>query len=658
MKILIGSAVLVLTLPLVLLVGVSVLVAPGGAGAAGCLYTPGDSVSPDAADQDRANGLATDGGQAGTGRRLGTLPTVHATPGPPYSGRVTMAVANLPTGHRGAGSLPTVPGSLRAMTEHDPDFIALNEMSRATPRFLAKHAPGYGAYRDPIGEPGSGNSLANVVLWNEQTWTLVDGGRFKYVEHDLVLFKGKPVDWHRYAIWTVLKNRINGRQVVVIATHHMTNPQRQKRTHGDYRWPSRVAQYENGMRLLRQLITALAAYGPVLLAGDMNVHPHQGAWSAPDQMAEAGFRYTNDGAVIYQFFPAHTTVVAKRLVRVSSDHPYALVTRLRLRAANSAAGSQDPLPAVEGLTAEQVRNAAVIIAAGTRIGVPPRGITIGLMTAYGESRLINVDHGDRDSIGLFQQRDNGAWGTSTDRMTPDIAATNFFTALLKVRGWKTMEPTLAAHAVQANAVPGYYQPFWHLATRLYAELRDAHVASDLPLAGCLSPFGLVSAGTSEVGFTSSGVAYVGPFPPGELMARAQRFVAARTYDPYFGTVNGSWYRQCQHFAANLSGRSHSGFPTAAMAWEHFVATDAAHPAAAPDGHSPPIGAWLYYQGTSAAGHVTVYLGHGLAATTDLPTKGAIGIVPASAPTTEWNQTYLGWAEPWATAGTGSAPRAG
>lgn len=658
MKLIIVAAALILTTPLVLLMGVTVLIAPGGAGAAACLYTPNGGSPQDGPSQDMANGAAPGGGQAGSGMRLGALPVVRAAPGRPYSGRIKMAVANLPTGHRGPGSLPTVPGSLRAMTARAPDFIALNEMSRASAPFLSKHAPGYDTYKDPVRDPHNGNSMENVVMWNMQDWALVDGGRFMYVERDLVIFKGHRVDWNRYAAWTVLKNRADGRQVVVIATHHMTNPEKQRRTHGNYQWPSRIAQYEHGMKLLRGLIAKLSAYGPVLVGGDMNVFPKQGAWSAPDQLAKDGFRYTRDRAVIYQFFPANASVLGTRLVRVSSDHPHALITALRLGRRSGSAdvtetGSPAALPVVDGFTTAQVRNGAAILTAGSRLGVPSRGLTIGLMTAYGESRLNNINHGDRDSIGLFQQRNNGAWGSTTDRMTPDTAATNFFTALLRVRGWAKMTPTLAAHAVQANAVPGYYDPFWPLAKRLYSALRGTALPVSTDPTGCLAPFGLSSTGIADVGFTASGTAYVGPFPPSELMARAQRFVAARTVDPYFHTVNGSWYQQCQHFAANLSGRSHSGFASAATAWAHFVATGAAHPASAADGRSPPVGAWLYYKGSGVYGHVTVYLGNGLAATTDLPIKGAIGIVPVSAPTTEWNQTYLGWATPWAKPGSGS-----
>jgi hypothetical protein len=95
------------------------------------------------------------------------------------------------------------------------------------------------------------------------------------------------------------------------------------------------------------------------------------------------------------------------------------------------------------------------------------------MTAIGESRLQVLDYGDAagaDSRGLFQQRDNGAWGTLADRMDPTISATNFFTKLQAVGGWATLDPSLAAHAVQANADPTYYDAFWPEAQAIVTQL--------------------------------------------------------------------------------------------------------------------------------------------------------------------------------------------
>lgn len=317
-------------------------------------------------------------------------------------------------------------------------------------------------------------------------------------------------------------------------------------------------------------------------------------------------------------------------------------------------GTTAPVTSIPGFNAEQVRDAAAVVAAGKALNVPPRGIAIGLMTAYGESNLMNIGYGDAagpDSRGIFQQRGNGAWGTLEERMNPTMAAAHFFQKLIQVPGWRSMEPTLAAHAVQANADAYYYAQYWSIGVRLFSALEGTGAAdlADPSQVVCAPP----DAGTSNVQFTPSGIAYVGQFDPTELMNRARVYQAAGGQDPYFHSSNGSWYRACQHFVANLSGRYASGFDTAADAWAHFQATGAAHPATASDGEKPPIGAWLYYQGSSSAGHVTVYLGNGMAASTDLPTSGRVGIVRATDPITVWHQTYLGWAAPWAEPGTGS-----
>lgn len=56
---------------------------------------------------------------------------------------------------------------------------------------------------------------------------------------------------------------------------------------------------------------------------------------------------------------------------------------------------------------------------------------------------------DHDSIGIFQQRGNGAWGTVSQRMDPRQAATMFFNALPP--DWRNMDPGLAISMTQGNA---------------------------------------------------------------------------------------------------------------------------------------------------------------------------------------------------------------
>ncbi|MFD0760451.1 hypothetical protein [Arthrobacter ulcerisalmonis] len=94
--------------------------------------------------------------------------------------------------------------------------------------------------------------------------------------------------------------------------------------------------------------------------------------------------------------------------------------------------------------------------------LPAAAKILGVQAAVGESTLNVIDHGDLagpDSRGLFQQRDNGAWGSYSDRMDPYISATSFFKALSRVAGWEQLEPSTAIHRVQGNAVEDHYAQF-------------------------------------------------------------------------------------------------------------------------------------------------------------------------------------------------------
>jgi hypothetical protein len=109
------------------------------------------------------------------------------------------------------------------------------------------------------------------------------------------------------------------------------------------------------------------------------------------------------------------------------------------------------------LDADQMANAATVSAVGISRHVPQRAIMIALATAWQESKLHNLDAGDRDSIGLFQQRPSQGWGTPDEIADPRYAAQRFYGALLKVEGWETMRVTDAAQAVQRSAHPEAYE---------------------------------------------------------------------------------------------------------------------------------------------------------------------------------------------------------
>lgn len=142
-----------------------------------------------------------------------------------------------------------------------------------------------------------------------------------------------------------------------------------------------------------------------------------------------------------------------------------------------------PRGPVAGYCQDRLVNAAYVIEAAQSLGIGPHTQAVGVMTAIGESGLQNLDHGDAagpDSRGLFQQRDNGAWGTYEQRMDPYTAASMFYAKLVKVPGWKTMTPTQMAHAVQVNADPEHYAKSWPAAKAVVEGLTGQDVPDTAP----------------------------------------------------------------------------------------------------------------------------------------------------------------------------------
>lgn len=119
------------------------------------------------------------------------------------------------------------------------------------------------------------------------------------------------------------------------------------------------------------------------------------------------------------------------------------------------------------LDAGQRANAAHIIRVGRELGVPDRGIAIALATAMVESSMRNLDYGDRDSLGLFQQRPSQGWGTAAQILNADRSIRVFYggphdpngsasRGLLDIPGWQSKPFTAAAQAVQISAFPDRY----------------------------------------------------------------------------------------------------------------------------------------------------------------------------------------------------------
>jgi len=109
------------------------------------------------------------------------------------------------------------------------------------------------------------------------------------------------------------------------------------------------------------------------------------------------------------------------------------------------------------LNPDQTANAATIAAVGVRRQLPDRAVVVALATALQESKLQNLTGGDRDSIGIFQQRPSQGWGKPKQLADPRYAAGVFYDHLVQVPNWQQLSVTEAAQAVQRSAAPDEYQ---------------------------------------------------------------------------------------------------------------------------------------------------------------------------------------------------------
>ncbi|MFF0147521.1 hypothetical protein ATK36_6146 [Amycolatopsis sulphurea] len=129
------------------------------------------------------------------------------------------------------------------------------------------------------------------------------------------------------------------------------------------------------------------------------------------------------------------------------------------------------------LQPQQMDNAAVIAAVAGKMGLPPHAVTVGLATALQESKLRNLSGGDRDSVGLFQQRPSQGWGNPDQLQDPVYAATAFYKKLAKLSGWQTMPVTEAAQEVQRSAAPDAYAQWENVAAAAGGALTGQYPAA-------------------------------------------------------------------------------------------------------------------------------------------------------------------------------------
>lgn len=137
------------------------------------------------------------------------------------------------------------------------------------------------------------------------------------------------------------------------------------------------------------------------------------------------------------------------------------------------------------LSPEQADNAATIAGIGIRLGMPDHAVTVALATALQESGLSNLNGGDRDSAGLFQQRPSQHWGTAEQVRDPVHATVAFYQRLRQQPDWQQISVTEAAQLVQHSATPWAYAD-WEpearsLAAALTGETPGTMSCSDLTI---------------------------------------------------------------------------------------------------------------------------------------------------------------------------------
>jgi hypothetical protein len=126
---------------------------------------------------------------------------------------------------------------------------------------------------------------------------------------------------------------------------------------------------------------------------------------------------------------------------------------------------------------EQAANAATITAVASQRELPERAVTIALATAMQESALRNIEHGDRDSLGLFQQRPSQGWGSARQIQDPVYSSGRFYDHLVKIPGYSRLPLTVAAQRVQRSGYPQAYAKHESNAALLTAALTGRRAAA-------------------------------------------------------------------------------------------------------------------------------------------------------------------------------------
>ncbi|WP_139275398.1 C40 family peptidase [Mangrovactinospora gilvigrisea] len=164
----------------------------------------------------------------------------------------------------------------------------------------------------------------------------------------------------------------------------------------------------------------------------------------------------------------------------------------------------------------QMMYAKIIIAVGKSKNINDKGLVISIMTALQESKLANLKGGDRDSVGLFQQRPSQGWGTveqitgetdangQKDYHGPKYAAGKFFSAMLGTHPpeltWEQYADQngygAEAQRIQRSGFPDAYDKWQSLASQIVGK---AGGISCSEVAASASAAKVIAAGMQQLG---------------------------------------------------------------------------------------------------------------------------------------------------------------
>ncbi|GAA3689452.1 hypothetical protein GCM10022204_00170 [Microlunatus aurantiacus] len=419
-----------------------------------------------------------------------------------------------------SNSANRIVGGLTSIAAAGADVIGVQELQ-------ANHRNTVARRMRQAGWAMSDGNTATPVFWRASKYQLLAQGRekeFGVVRIEAGSAAGASIG-PKWIQWAQLKDTSTG-AVFIAASHHLV-PGIETKGKADRQGPRRVAYAKKQIVAAGELATRLSRDGqiPFMIAADWNVDARKDA-----RVRTAGFPYvtlqtyglysnwrvlgyptsgTHGNRLIDGVFSTTRTVAPVRqqiLSHYGSDHRAALVqftNRNRGASATLSTGTAAQVGSVPAaitvpssrigstlvVQGEQVRNAAVIIAEGKKAGIPAFGWVVAIAAALQESGLRNLDYGDRDSQGLFQQRPSSGWGTVQQIRDPELASRAFYgvashtsnKGLVNVSGWQSMSVAAAAQAVQISAFPSAYAK-WEAASRaIVQQLGDGQTLTTTPL---------------------------------------------------------------------------------------------------------------------------------------------------------------------------------